>query len=186
MTLQKEVKINQARQLQNRSAWKLSSIVFNSIGIAVGLAILLFGFVRAYLQVDSIWVRWIGEIPVQIVELNRDDSSPKTIRYYTTIEIPPLRGKPSFKLRVDNQTLYQYILRREQHSHLPKLDAVLIQSVISGRPYVAQVGPIRLLQTPKSAEFIVYLGLLVLGVAIIFTATRELYKRWIRRGLEEI
>ncbi len=166
------------------SPWNAVTVTFNTLGIILGLAISVLGLTRAYKMIDSIWFEYLGEAKVTV--LSQEKAPPSALKeyYYTTFKLPGSKKNSSVKVRIDHKALYEYIQQRTNPSSNRRVEAVLVRRMLSRRYYLAKVGSIRLAKTPKSAELMFYLGTMVLGAAVAFSALKDLRKRWLRRGIQ--
>ena len=57
-----------------------------------------------------------------------------------------------------------------------KLEVAWGKRLLSSTPVVLRAGPVTLWKQPKSAHLIVFFGFLLLGLAITFTASCDLYR----------
>lgn len=167
----------------SNSSWNLWSISYHTLGIVLGIALCFLGLSRSYQFIDSIWFQWLGDVKVVAMEQSTSPASDTNRAYYTTFEIPAQAQRKAFKLRIDDKKLYEYIQRSISPSSDRRVEAELVQRMLSRQPHLVRVGPIRLGNAPKSAELIVYIGLIVIGFMVAFTALRDIYKRWLRRNI---
>lgn len=146
------------------------------------MALCFLGFLRSYHFLDAIWFQWLGDVKAEVLEQKESTASDRIKYHHTVFRIPSQHTRPSFKIRIDDKRLYEYIQNSVSPTSDRRVDAELVQRMLSRQPHLVRVGPIRLGNAPKSAELIVYIGLIVLGLMVAFTAARDLYKRWLRRG----
>lgn len=164
-------------------AWNPLSVSYNVIGIVVGVIVCGLGLTRSFQLLDDVWFQWQGEVKVQVISLDKAPQAALIEYYHTTFKVPEKKNRKAFDLTIDDKKLYMFMQRRFSPASTNKYTARLVKRMLSRRYYFAKVGPIHLGKKPKSAQFIVFLGLIVIGGAVAFTALKDLRKRWLRRGV---
>ncbi len=164
-------------------AWNPTSVAYNIIGISIGVILCGLGLTRSFQLIDNVWFQWQGEVQVKVINLERSPKASMTEYFLTTFQIPSNKKRKAFQLTLNDKKLYTYMNRRFSPASNNEYTASLVKRMLSRRHFLAKVGPIRLGRKPKSAELIVYLGIVVIGGAVAFTAFSDLKKRWLRRGM---
>ncbi|TNE49892.1 MAG: hypothetical protein EP343_10185 [Deltaproteobacteria bacterium] len=164
-------------------AWNTTSVAYNIIGISIGVILCGLGLVRSFQLIDNVWFQWQGDVQAKVISVDRSPKASMTEYFHTTFQIPAQKNRKAFQITIDDKKLFTFMNRRFSPASNNTYTASLVKRMLSRRHYLAKVGPIRLGRKPKSAELIVYLGIIVIGGAVAFTAFRDLQKRWLRRGI---
>lgn len=168
---------------KGRSPWNALSITYNSIGILIGVAIFALGCDRSYALIDSIWFSYLGERKAIVTGQWSTPPSALEEHYKTTFQVRIHKTSKPKKVTIDHQSLYDYIKRNVPVTGDRKVEVMLVRKMLSRKLYFARVGRKRIAQKPKSAELIFYLGLIVMGGLVAFSALKSLRKSWLRRGI---
>lgn len=167
-----------------RSCWNIYSVTFNLIGIAVGLALFLYGGKTTYHFIDGVWMQSFGERKAQVIGIEKKEGAGVKADHYVTLRVGhDNQGKPII-ITIKHQKAYEYIAPRYNAPHVLPVEVQLVKRMISRRYYVSKIDRIPIITIPKSAGFIIYMGIIILGGAIVFTSIRELRKRWLRRTID--
>lgn len=166
-----------------KNPWNPMTIGFNTFGIVLGLCLVVFGGTRAFWMVDSFWVRYVGDTRAYVVDIQKKVNGSGDASFGVVLALDKKGSYPETKILVFNDKLYNYVKNQYHPPRRLRLSALRVQRVLSGQAGVAQVGPLRLLNPPKSTEMIIFMCLLGMGMGVIFTSSRSLRRRWLRRGL---
>ncbi len=162
-----------------RSAPSLFSIIYNGIGIALGIFLFLFGGNRFLTMLDRFLASDRGEAQVKVVKLDLDQSE-EDDHFYVQFKILKTSAKAeNFIVTIDNKRLFEEL--KENSNRREPLSARLAFLPISRRYTLSRVEKIPVLKKPKIQGLIIFLGLTILGGAIVFTSVREIKRGFKRR-----
>jgi hypothetical protein len=165
------------------NSWNAFSILFNVMGIALGLFIASMGGMKAFWTVDHHALRYLGDTKAYVVDLKEVTTKDGKKKKAVVLELPKLGGYPEAKVMVVNDRLYRYVKARFHPPRRLRVQADRVHRVLSNQAGVARVGPLRLVKPPKSADLILFFGLFAVGIAIAFASVRDMRRRWLRRGV---